>query len=316
MRALIFISMMAVVTMVGLPANAQETRDDPRRDEATRLFQEGYRLSNKNMLAEALEKYEKSYAVYPSPNALLNIARNEQLLGRRLKAIRHFREAIRSPLLPSGGVEYGKKYIAELEPSFAQLDLTGPTGLVVSLGNEEVKLPLPEPLDIEPAQQVAATGVLYGQRYEGSGKAVAGRVVTIEMRRPGERVELPRKAEKSYWTGEHITGVTLGGLAIVAAGVGIGFALAHGGRISDGQSVASDPYACRDLTSAGCQSYHRAVDSAKSTKTGEIVSFVAAGALAVGAVVLLVPWQTRKEGSQVTARVIPTGQGILLDGAF
>jgi len=309
MRIFALASTMALVTALGVSANAQKPMDDPRREDAARLFDEGMRLKESNRVQEALEKYEKSYALYPSPNTLLNIARNEQRLGRNLNAIRHYREALRSPLLPLDGVEYGKKYIAELEPSFAQLDLTGPTGLVVSLGHEEVRLPLPEPLDIEP-EQVTAFGVLRGQRYEGSGKAVAGKVVTIEMKVPGALTQVPNGSRETYWTGEHMAGVTLGGLAVVAAGVGVGFLAARSAHVADTRSV--DSHACATTTSSACTQFRSAHDSAKTAAIVSGASFGAAAVLGVAAGYLL--WPKQKEGARVSARVLPTG--VLVDGAF
>ncbi|MCL2725574.1 MAG: hypothetical protein FWD69_14165 [Polyangiaceae bacterium] len=320
MRISVFFPTLAMLLVVGLPASAQQLQQksmDPRKDEAEVLVAEGNHLHDRKLETESLAKYKEAYALYPSPNVLFNVAFQEQVLGQRLEALRHFREALRNPLIAPRGMELGKGYIAELEPSFARVDFKGPSGLVVSLGKDTVKLPLAEPLDIEPGT-VTATGEMDGQRYQGSAKAGAGEFVTIEMEAAMvQPVVVPPAEDKKedYWTGRHITGVALGGAAVVAAGLGIGFLAAHNGHAADANSFALDPYACQPHTNSACQNYQSAKDSAKNAKTGEIVSFVAAGALAVGAVVLL--WPTpKKEGARVTARVIPTGQGVLIDGAF
>jgi len=313
MKAYVLVSTFAIVSMFGVSANAQKTQDDPRRVEAIKLFQEGLKQHNNKMEAEALATYEKSYAIYPAPNTLVNIGLQEKILGRRLKALRHFREAMRSPLLAPEGLALAKKYVAELEPSFARVDLKGPSGMVVSLGNEDVTLPLPEPLDVEPGK-IVATGVMDGQPYDGFATAAAGQIATLRLHAP----KADRKEEKTdYWTPQHITGVALGGAAVVAAGLGIGFWASHNSHVTDGKNILNaNSNACGDQGSAECRNLRRAVNDQNSMKTAEIVSFIAAGALAVGAVVLLVPWQTKKEGSQVSARIVPTGQGVLIDGAF
>jgi len=300
--------------LLAASAEAQpKKQDDPRRVEAETPYQEGNQFHNLGQGKEALAKYEQAYAIYPSPNTLLNVAREEHLLGRQLKALRHYREALRNPLIAPGAAEFARKYIAELEPSFARIEVSGPNRLVVSLGGEQVTLPLPEPLDVEPGK-ISAAGVMDGRRYEGSVTVATGQVATIELRAPeAARAE---KQRSSYWTSQHITGVALGGAAVVAAGLGIGFTVAHNSHASDANSLLSaNSEVCRDLTSGACGDYHNKVDSAKNAKTGEVISFVAAGALAVGAVVLLVPWQ-KKEGARVSARLVPTGQGVLIDGAF
>ena len=51
------------------------------------------KLGEKGQSAESLEKFKKAYALYPSPNTLCNVARQEQLLGRKLQALRDYREA-------------------------------------------------------------------------------------------------------------------------------------------------------------------------------------------------------------------------------
>jgi len=308
MKAYVLVSTFAIVSMFGVSASAQKTQDDPRRVEAIKLFQEGLKQYNNKMEAEALATYEKSYAIYPAPNTLVNIGLQEKILGRKLVALRHFREAMRSPLLAPEGLALAKKYVAELEPSFARIDLKGPSGMVVSLGNEDVTLPLPEPLDVEPGR-ITATGVMDGKRYDASATVAAGRVATIELHGPPGA-----EGKKNYWTSQHVTGVALGGAAVVAAGLGVGFLVVRNGHASDAKSDANT---CAPSAPTPCQSnYQSKKDSANSAQTGEIISFAAAAALAVGAAVLLVPWQSKKEGSRVTARVVPSGQGILIDGTF
>jgi len=316
---------LAVAMLVCVSASAQQTKpektedtkpEDPRKAEASAIFDEGNELADAGQMEAALEKFEKAYAVYPAPNALLNVARQEQLLGRRLKALRHYREALRSPLLAPKGAEIAKKFILELEVGYGRVDVKGPSGTVVKLGEEEVTLPLPEPLDVEPGK-VTVSGRIAGQRHEETVTVAAGQVATVRLRGPLGAPGTVTEEKKDFWTPEHITGVALGGAAVVAAGIGIGFLAAHNSHASDANGFASSVnYVCTPNTTNTCGSYQSSKDSANSAKTGEIISFVAAGALAVGAAVLLVPWQFKKEGSHVSARVIPTGQGILIDGAF
>jgi hypothetical protein len=170
--------------------------------------------------------------------------------------------------------------------------------------------------------------------YEGSAIAVAGNEVTIDLvstpaattppetvRDPGAMTPPlttsyppPEYRHKSFWTPTHIAGVTAAGLAVVGAGIGIGFTAAHQSRVSDANKIAADPSACNPSTSSACKSYHDLTNRANNAKTGEIVSFVAAGALAATAVVLLLPIYG-KEGSR-RAHLVPTSNGFLLDGTF
>ena len=135
MRIVPLFSVLLAVSLLGASAHAQlRGADDPRRIRADALFMEGIVLHNQGMGADALEKFEESYAHYPSPNTLFNIARLEHKSGKHRDAIRHYREAMRSPLLAPRALDLGRRFVAELAPEFARIDLKGPLGLEVTFG--------------------------------------------------------------------------------------------------------------------------------------------------------------------------------------
>ncbi|MCL2726288.1 MAG: hypothetical protein FWD69_17845, partial [Polyangiaceae bacterium] len=255
-----FAAMMVVVSLVCTPARAQNHKEeDLRKAQAKVLFDDAVHFHDKKMAAEALEKFERAYALYPSSITLFNIACQEHILGKRLKALRHYREAMRNPLATSRIVEPGKEFVAELEPSFARLDLTGPADLVVSLGSEEVTLPLPEPLDIEPGT-VTATSESNGQRYEGSGTAVAGQVLKIEMKAPPPSptalsVVPPPMEETQTHSTRYVVSGSLLAAGLVGVGLGIGFTVGANHAASDVTRLSTGlPYACSQGTAGNCDS--------------------------------------------------------------
>ncbi len=74
--------------------------DDPRKAQADALFQEGVlRLHAQDHEAEALDRFRRAATFTPSPAARVSIGQEEQLLGEPLEAIRHYREALKNPLL-------------------------------------------------------------------------------------------------------------------------------------------------------------------------------------------------------------------------
>ncbi|MCL2726508.1 MAG: tetratricopeptide repeat protein [Polyangiaceae bacterium] len=287
MRISTLFSTFAIVLLVGTSATAQPRKsDDPRKDQADALYQEGNQLHNQHHDLEALETYKRAYAIYPSPVYLFNIAHQEHVLGRKLEAIRHYREALRNPLLPPRGVELGRKYVVELEPSFARVDLKGPSGLVVSLGNDAVKLPLPEPLDIEPGT-VTATGVMDGQRYQGSAKAGAGEIVTIEMKVPNAMKVPPPEASdspKRWGTGQYV-GVSAAGVGVAAILTGVGFLVAKGHRTDDVKQL--DAYT--SVHGAGCTgaTVSQACQALQSKRDDRNHDSAAAAGFLIGGVVAL-----------------------------
>ena len=109
-----------------LPSGPARAQEDPRKPQAETIFAEGIKLHDAGRNAEALEKYRRAYDVYPSANILFGIARLEQLLGRSLDSLRHYREALESPLLHPKNRELGKEYVAELEKQLGRFDVKAP----------------------------------------------------------------------------------------------------------------------------------------------------------------------------------------------
>ena len=83
------------VTFIALSAlqGAAHADDDPRRIEAEALMKEGRGLEDKKREDEALVRFQKAYSVYPTANILFAMASSEQLVGKSLDALRHFRQA-------------------------------------------------------------------------------------------------------------------------------------------------------------------------------------------------------------------------------
>jgi len=246
---------------------------------------------------------------------LLNLMICEQNGGHYVEALGHLKEYLASPKKdPKAAQELKGVTYVELWKTTGHLKISADRGEVIAIDDEvKGKAPL-ETIDVKPGSH----------RVTASGRTIditvaAGETKDVNLASPAPVqpavMPPPKEAKESYWTGQHIAGVTAGGLAVVAAGLGVGFWAAHQSHVSDGKTYAEDANVCLQTTSDDCSQFHKARDSAKTTATVSTVSFVAAGALAVGAVVLL--WPTpKKEGSRVTARVIPTCQGVLIDGAF
>jgi len=317
MRTYLLISMLAVATTLSVQARADqksiEAKEDPRKAEASALFEEGSRLSSSGRVAEALDTYEKAYATYPSPNTLLNIARCEQALGKKLKALRHYREALRNPLLSPRGAEYAKMYIVELTPSFARINVNGPNGMVVALGNENVTLPLPEPLDVEPGT-FAATGVMNGQRYNGSVTAEAGKVVTMVMKSLRAESESLSESREEHNNTRYIVSGSLAALGIVGVGLGIGFTAAANHASNDGAKVSSTLGASTSACPGNdaCSTLAGKVDSKMRNSNIAVGSYITGGVLIAAGVATYFAWPmlTKKESASVMPWIGKEGAGL------
>lgn len=318
------VSTTSVATLISGSAVGQE---DPRKGQSTPIFEEGLKLADRGKNAEALAKFRESYAVYPSPNTLFNIGRTEHLLGKPVEALRDYREAVKNPILNPQMVERGKKYIAELEKVVGRVEVTGPGGQFVVVNGVEYILPLKAPLDVE-----AGRVVVKGEGIERTADVGAGELVKVDVSpetsesapassskaqgTPAPLVEPPREREEGFWTTRHTLGVVSAGLAVAGAALGTGLLLAREGHVSDAEdAVRANPGLCTVPSSAACTSYEDSKSSANAAGTGALISYIAAGAFGVGAVVLLWPsGESKSTTGQV--RVTPFGTGLSFSGSF
>lgn len=326
-RSSLLAASLASLVLVPSLASAQE---DPRKKEAAQLYEEGLKLHDKDKEAEALEKFQKSYAIYPSPNTLVSIAREEQLTGKSLDALRHYREALKQPILNPKNATLAKQYIVELEPKFGRVTVTGPSGTKVTIAGVTARLPMDEPVDVEPGN-LALAGDLDGKTLVGTGSVAAGKFASIELKVKDEptavgpatqpstqppthdHVEPPPVApsERSFWGWRSITGLSLVGVGVV--GLGLGFVF-NGQKSSKQDAVAADNAKLGNSTTvcggasppAECTSLRQDSSDLDSASSRTTVSFVAGGiALGVGAafVASAAIWPHQKDAS--AARIVP-----------
>ena len=303
---------------LGLWTGSARAQDDVLDAESDLRFREGLAALKADKCEQARASFLQTLAVTPEyPKVMLNLAISEHCAGRYAQALGHLKMYFANP-------KSDPQKVAELKDGvYKQLwQLTGHLKISANRGESvtvdgEVKgyAPLGDVVDVQPGNRLVASEGRTLEVTVAAGETKEVNVASSTAVAVTPAVPPAQQTKESYWTGQHVTGVTLGGLAVVAAGLGIGFLAARESHVTDTKSIADNPNACADPTSGPCRQFGDARSSAKTAGVVSGVSFVAAGALAVGAVVLLVPWQ-KKEGARVSARLVPTGQGVLLDGAF
>ena len=112
-----------------LSTSVARAQDDPRKAQAEAVFAEGLKEHDAQHEEAALGKFEEAYKIYPSPNVLFNIGREEHLLGRWLEAIRNYRAALANELLNPNNVALAKTYIRELQTKLGRVEVTAPAHL-------------------------------------------------------------------------------------------------------------------------------------------------------------------------------------------
>ena len=231
MKRFLIVATATALLSLTMATSARATDDDPRKAQAEPPLREGQRLYSQGRYDDALVKLKEAYAIYASPNVLSLIALVEQALGRSLDALGHFREALRNQTLHPENAELARKSVAQLERKVGRVDIRGPRGLVVTVGKNEIALPLKEPLDVE-AGTIHVEGKLAETPYRGQALAAAGTVVVIDMK-PESGTALPieppaASGDQTRWgTGQYL-GLGLVGAGIVSLAAGGGFAIAKG----------------------------------------------------------------------------------------
>lgn len=318
------------LAMTLLLVSASVRAEDPRKAEAETLFNEARKLHDRDRFAEALEKLEQSYRVYPSPNTLVGIAREEQLLKRNVAAIRHLREAVKQPMLSPKNVPATKERIAELEQLVGRVEVHGKAGLRVDVAGVKGRLPLDEPVDVEPGS-VVVTGDDEDAHASITVTAVAGKVVVAELETkppaapatpPPVRTTIePPPEPVSTWTAGKTAGVVLGGAAVVALGVGIGMRISASSKADDADAAAKDPAiagGCAGVSSTACDRVRSDAESERDRKNLSTGLFLGAAGLAAAGLATYFFWPSRPRSSAAT--VVPVfgreGGGVVGRFAF
>jgi hypothetical protein len=169
---------------------------------------------------------------------------------------------------------------------------------------------VPEEVDVLPGEHTLEAG---GRRVTVSVAAGEAKDVDFSAVTP-PFVPPPPEVAPSFWTTRHAVGVTLGGLAVVAAGFGGAFLLARAGHVSDGKdALAANPRPCAQPSDPACGKYDGARDGITSTERGAVVSFGASAALGATAAMLIL-WPEHKREARL--RLVPVGRGLSLLGTF
>lgn len=299
-----------------LVSSAALADDDPRRVKADQIFSEGMRLHEKDKEKEALEKFKEAYAVYPSPNALFAMARVESVLLLDLDALKHFREAMKSPLLHPKNSELGKGYIAEIEARIGRVDVRAKDGSIIEVDGSPwpEKAPLSQPIDVAPGD--------HSIRVDGVARTVhvkKGEVVHLspgDASSPADATIAPPPHAPAESKRSLVVPMIVGGVGVAALGTGIAFGFISGSTRDDAVALRdATPGICVNASSAGCTEYSDKLDSASTQKTVAIVSGITGGVL-VGAAVAIALWPTKSASSAMIVPTYSNGAGASVVGRF
>jgi len=307
---------------------------------AEALYEEARSLMKQGDFERACPKFKQSYDLDPGGGTLLNLAECYEKQGKFASAWSTFKEALVVAQRDgrSERVDYAKKHLAVVEPKLAKITIDVATeanepGLTVTLdGNPLGAAAWGVGMPVDPGTHQVAASAPNKIRFE--------KAVVIES--GSTRLEIPRLADEESkaapvavdtdtekkpvtdeakpGNGRRTAGFVIGGVGVVALGVGGYFGLRAFSKWGDRE----------DNCVGGCNSAAKAAgDDAKSAATISNIG-IGVGLVAVGVGTYLV--LSSKPGGEpsaskgqslrrvATVRVLPTvgptGGGFLLQGAY
>jgi len=293
---------------------------------------------------EARLAFAQARAVIPSLDILWNLALAEEKSGHAADALGHFRQFDREA---SSEIDRApvQKHIADLAAVTGHVNVKAPAGAQIYVdGAQAAVAPLPGPIDVSPGRHAIegrVTGapsksltldVLAGQTLDAAlmldvppaspgadataGAAAPGAAATMPGAPPGETPQ-PQGANGPS-TDKIVTVVALGGAAVAAAGIAIGFGVAAGQDSNKADSLRQQNPNC-DVPSAGCQSLSQATSDQHNHFMISMVMWSVTGALAGGAAVTWFIYPNTKPQA-AGVRVVPTigkdSGGLTVLGSF
>ncbi|HEX4475763.1 MAG TPA: hypothetical protein VH142_11840, partial [Polyangiaceae bacterium] len=279
-----------------LLATSTATAQD-NRAESDRLFNEGIALYGKKDFDGARGKFADAYAKFPSPNALFNLARTEQLLGRCSLALPHYRAYVALPENPritaQNRVE-ARQRTEECLKTIGRVQIHAPAAVNVSVDGRPMPWEPGDVLEVSPgAHVVTLQSGTDSKRRET--QCDGGQVVTISW--DDEKVIVsngnqPPKTESYRPALGWILPGVVGGVGLVGLGLGVGFGVVSSNAASDAKASAS-PGICANPSAPACQTYRGHASDANSAAIVSIVGYVGGGVLLGTAIVMAIVWPTK-----------------------
>jgi hypothetical protein len=289
--------------------------DDAAVAEAKERFKEGIELADAGKHEPARLKFQQAWAVFKSPTLLFNLARTEQLTGRDLEAVEHYRLFVKIAAtdikVTDAMRDKARQNLVELGRKVGQVDIDAPKAARLTVDGKPLDETPSEPVAVAPGKHVIEAtfeGRVRSVTVEcGAGATVKARI-EFEAVAGGNTEPPPPGGGHSGWsTGRIVTVSALSAGAIVG---GVLFFVFHGkaqGNVDDAKALLNGG-SCIGVTSPECTKAASLKSDRDSNVTLSTVSLIAGGALAAGAVATALLWP---KGTMESARLTPmVGAGV------
>ena len=338
--------MLLLATVAAAGTALAQGGDDFRKKEAEERYKEGLTLHEKGREEEARVKFEQAYAALKRPNILFSLARSEQLTGRPVEAITHYRMFLADAKDPKFRT-LASDNLATLYRDVGRLEITAPEGVKVTVDGEVAsEAMLKDSVPVKPGSHVVV-GQSGEKKFEKKVTVTAGEVLKVSVvlesapapaptpsastapaptTTTSAAVPAPSSSGYTYTPppkdeptggGSVMRYVVPVGIAAVGAGAIVGgFVFRSAGNTkSDEASNLVKGLDCTTANVAACGEARAKADDAKTQKNLGLGLWIGGGVAVVGAVVTYLVWPTSKS-AWVAPVVGPREAGLGMGGRF
>jgi hypothetical protein len=319
-----------VATLASVPARADQSAA------ADALFRQAVALAKKKQYAEAVEKFQASYALDPARGTLQGLALAEEKLGRVASASGHYRELrdLSHEAHDAQREQAAEKRIAELEPRIPHLNVslvTAKDGAEVSLdGRALPKGALATPLPVDPGEHRVDAHAADGSTFSVEVTLVEGerRDVAVEWNEPaakavtppppvaathqtpspvapGAQPDRPAPAERSGGLPLRTIGLVSGGVGLAVFGIGTVVFLNASSNVKDVDA------SCPNRTCNDPALVQEGNDARNRRQFGKFGMIGGGILLATGITLFVIGEANQHSGATVSALVGPGSIGIV-----
>lgn len=338
---------MGILAGAAVLATAAPSRADDavvKRDAQAR-FEEGIARVKGGDYEGARVSFKQAYAVLRKPEILWNLALAEQKSGHVVDAITHFKQVQRE--VPAGPDRASAaKHVTDLLPLTAHIDVVAPSGMQVSLDGTALGVaPLGDTLDVEVGRHHIEIRSAQGATKSADADAVVGQTAHVSFLTgesspvpaaaavpsptdaqppspaPGADVPADTSGHRDFWDARGVTVVSLGGLAVISAGMGLAFGVVAGNDASTASTLRTQNPNCSGFSTPGCQQLQSTTQSQHSAYVTSEAFWITSAVFAAGAVGAWFLWpKPAPSGAAASVRVVPavggSGAGVVAVGSF
>jgi len=327
----------AAILAAATPARA----DDVTTKEAQARFEEGLGRVKDGDFDGARVSFAQAYAVLKKPDILWNLALAEQKSGHPVEAIGHFKQLQRDARTDGDRVN-ASKHVTDLLIQTGHIEVAAVAGAQVTVDGSAVGMaPLADQVDVaagkhhveattaqgaKAADVDAALGQVVHVSFLEAAATVEGRPQTQQPAateaQPASAPVTPETTPSSsgFWGPRTITVISIGGLAVLAGGMGLGFGIASSNDASTAATLRQQNPNCSGFTTSGCQQLQSTTQSQHDEHVASEVGWIASGVLAAGAVAVWFLWPKPSQGASAGVRIVPVvsagGSGLAAVGRF